>query len=1149
AGGHNEFDPINMMALSGEYADAVSGLLVPRLQRAVAKQTTACQTMKNVPATAPKLTVRDFPLTPAVRCAILLHDAGGVDVGAYGVQYTHVVAPGGGQARAAQSAAVPCGPGSGACPDLGFHVDPVDPSNAGVLDPDLQAQLDPVTPVTVLWDFNGDHRTDAECAPGAPVVRTMLDRGKWTARATIVAKNSVATGIYGSATLTFDNPENSGVKFTGGSKTTLRSAQPFSCQTSILPPPDPESSSCIRSATIGLVQVTGNLCPIYLRAIDPSVLAHLPADVYTTLKVFAEKLAVASRARAADRRRYGGVAVALDGVTPPGAPTAPDLRAGAVGGGVFAHAADAPPDDPDGDVDPDDATTVAAFTNTVSALSGFDADHTVPIDPYAEIPGTLLSDLEAKLTKKKFDKDKANFALDEIYLGKGKMKINGVTVTPQTAIDTLLVPTDVGNAVNTIKSMTINNPSVKTVLGGLELASGQKIEAQMPDAKTAGQAVLQQLDLDHVRDQLKAEADKLLNIGPFHLTGSDADVKLNADGTATITATAQIPLLKDPASKKPIGLKITLNGDRSGHLSLQGVELRAPAALLGPVRVKDLFLKYGDGLQIQGKILFTPNGEGVDIQDFRIDDAGDLQALRLAYLAGAGSGIPIGPGIYLTKVQGGLDIGPPTYIDAGATVSVGPSAGGGCPTAGVDAQLDVTWGQAPPAPAVAVDFHGQVELVCIKVGDATFHADSDGLVTLHGGLALDAGPLSLRADVGAKIKLPDWQVSANATAAIHDIPIIGTISGGVKMALSNLGLAACGEVEIWPFGHVGGGAGIRFANGIPPLTLIQLIASVDVFTGCDLSDYLPLGQSASVAAHGAQAGESTFTMPARAGDTILSIEGAGAAPHVTLRAPGGKSYDFSTATTPVKLPGVGAQVMESQDRTVVTLKDPPAGRWAAVPVAGSPAVVRVRIARVLPKPKVTVRVSGHGTRRTLSYTIAKLPGQRVRFAEDAPGGLKTIGTVKEGGRGKLRYVLGEANGTSRTIVAQVSQDGLPRVNLTVARYRAHNPRVGRPRVKVRRSGTRAIITWKPATLATSYLVSALSSAGHRTAYLPPAKGRGARRVVVSGVSRSERLSVMVVGVSARGSRSAAGRATLKVKVEAKKKVKGSTKKAKKKRRH
>jgi hypothetical protein len=189
-------------------------------------------------------------------------------------------------------------------------------------------------------------------------------------------------------------------------------------------------------------------------------------------------------------------------------------------------------------------------------------------------------------------------------------------------------------------------------------------------------------------------------------------------------------------------------------------------------------------------------------------------------------------------------------------------------------------------------------------------------------------------------------------------------------------------------------------------------------------------------------------------------------------------------------------------------------------------VVRVRMSRVLPAPKVKVHVSGHGSRRTLSYTIAKLPGQRVRFVEDAPGGLKTIGTVKEGGRGKLRYVLGEATGTARKIVAQVSQDALPRVNLTVARYSAHNPKVGTPRVKIRRSGTRAIITWKTASLATSYLVSALSS-GHRTAYLPPAKGRDARRVVVTGVTRDESVAALVVGVSARGSRSAAGRATLK----------------------
>jgi hypothetical protein len=1131
AGGRNEFDPINMMALSGEYRVAVYQLLVERLKRAVAKQTTACQSMKDVPATVPALKASDFPVKAAMRCAILLHDPTGVDVGQYGVQYTHVAGAKAARVRAhaAQQAAKPCAPGSGACPDLGFRVDPIDPSNAGTLDPDLQAQLDPVTPVTVLWDFNNDGRTDAECPPGAPVVRTMLDKGKWPVSATIVAKNSAATGIYGFAKMDVTSPANTTVSTY---RKTLRSGQPFACRTSLLPPPDPDTQSCVRSGTIGRVQVTGNLCPIYLRAIDPDVLAKLPPDVYTTLKAFASKIAVASRAP----KRSDEIVVGDDNVTPRSALAPPALGAPVSRASVFATAADAG-DDAAGDVD---ETTVAAYTNTMSALTGFDEDHTAAIDPYRVSDNPTVEELEAKL-KTHFDKPKANFALDEIYLAKGKVKVNGVTMTPATAIPTLLVPTDVGNAVTSITSMTINNPDVKTALGGLTLATGGAINTQIPDGKTAATAVLRELNLSALRNQLKDEADKLLNIGPFHITGADADVKLNPDGTATLTAKAEIPLLEDPASKRPIGLDITLNGDAEGHLHLQGVQLRAPAALLGPVNVKDLFLKYDGGLTVQGKILFPPNGEGIDIKNFRIDDDGDLQALDLAYLAGAGSGIPVGPGVYLTKLQGGLDMGPPTIVDAGATVSVGPSAGGGCPTVGVDSDLTATWGTKPPKPAFAVDVTGHVELVCIPLADIAFHADSAGLITLDGGLHFDEGPLTLDAGLHVKVQIPKWQIYAGANVSLRDLPIIGDIGPiGVNFALSNLGMAACASVNIWPLGDVGAGAAVKFPGGVPPITFVQLVANLDIFTGCDLSPYLPLGKSASVAAHGARAGVSTFTIPKDAGGTILSIEGAGAAPRVTLRSPSGKTYDFTDATAPVKVPGAGGQVMEQQDRTVVALKAPEAGRWTAQLAPGSPAVVRVALSRVLPKAKVTAKVSGHGSTRTLTYDVAKLAGQEVRFVEDAPGGLKSIGVVKGGGRGTLRYALGEATGTTRKVVAQVTQDGLPRANLTVATYRAANPKVGRtPGVRVRRDGTRAIVTWKTASLATHYVVSVLSSDGGRTAYLPPAKGK--KRQVVSGVARGEGLTVAVVGVSPRGAKGPAGRATLKAKATKKAKAKAQGK--------
>ena len=114
----------------------------------------------------------------------------------------------------------------------------------------------------------------------------------------------------------------------------------------------------------------------------------------------------------------------------------------------------------------------------------------------------------------------------------------------------------------------------------------------------------------------------------------------------------------------------------------------------------------------------------------------------------------------------------------------------------------------------------------------------------------------------------------------------------------------------------------------------------------------------------------------------------------------------------------------------------------------------------------------------------------------------------------LRFVPAEANGTKRTIVAQVSQGGLPHANLTVARLFARSPKVGRVRrVRVRRSKTKAIVTWTPATFAKSYRVTVRRGSGDVTLLTP--KGR-TRQVVVRRVARREGLIATVIGVSPTG---------------------------------
>src|SRR5205823_366629 len=137
-----------------------------------------------------------------------------IDIGSYGVQFTGFDDK-------------PCKRGSGTCPSLRFFIPPVDPAKPGTL---TQAQLDSLqaaTPEKILWDLDRDGKTDVTCPATAPVMRTMLSKGVYFARAVIVAKDSATSGVFGEAAETIFHFANFGV--TGD----LRKGQPFACRTSL----------------------------------------------------------------------------------------------------------------------------------------------------------------------------------------------------------------------------------------------------------------------------------------------------------------------------------------------------------------------------------------------------------------------------------------------------------------------------------------------------------------------------------------------------------------------------------------------------------------------------------------------------------------------------------------------------------------------------------------------------------------------------------------------------------------------------------------------------------------------------------------------------------------------------------------------------
>ncbi len=828
AGGFNALDPVNLMAVSAEYKAAIKQLVVARRRATADALRTSCATgeFKNEPLPDFDKYVEPGPgyyLGSNKRlCPILLKDFNAVVINTSGAFWNHV----NGRCKIPDVST-----GGTTCPRLGL---PVPPLNAAAPLSALSAaelgQLQAVRPVQVLWDFDSDGETDASCDPDAPILRSLYNRGYYRVRAVIVGANSEATGLY--SVTDYDLrffPQST------SQKGALRNGQPFACKTSLEPPPDP-ALPCVNEVTFGRAHVTGNLCPVSARRMPQAELEGLPRDV--------QKMLVDQSINGPLRR-----SVMLPS-------TFGDQRVGGL---------------------PALPTDVAAQTTSqISALSTLDGAKAAEI----------AKSWEAKLKDvKSFNLEKAQHAMDQIYIAKGSAYLNGVKMDAIGQAKTVLVPSDAGEAIEGIKKLTVSSTNLQTSLGGIPIGDPGKFTTDLQDkikkqaaqaAEKEATALLKSANLDKLADSLKSK----LNLGPFKLAG-DAKVKLNNDGTAQIDAWAELPKLLTKPGSKPIRAGVQVNATRTGKLSLNGIHMTAPSAFLGAVHIADMALDYdGNGLSVKGKLLFPPVNAGVAINQFKLDNRGNFQALDVDYLAGSGQGIPLGYGLFMTKIGGGLSLNP-DEIKARTAISVGPSSGGGCPTIGMEAQFTVHFAPDP----FFVDATGNVGLVCIPLGSAHFYADSTGLVDLSAGVHIDIGPLYFSSNLHGRLQLPRWQIDYKGEGGIRHL-----LSAEIQGLLGNLGLAGCASLEIFPETFlndavvISGGAGVRFSGGVPPLFIGQLIANIRLFTGCDLRSWSPFGRSLRQAGGGGR----TFTVDTKAPVLALELTGTGGAPRVTAKAPDGK---------------------------------------------------------------------------------------------------------------------------------------------------------------------------------------------------------------------------------------------------------------------
>ncbi len=128
-------------------------------------------------------------------------------------------------------------------------------------------------------------------------------------------------------------------------------------------------------------------------------------------------------------------------------------------------------------------------------------------------------------------------------------------------------------------------------------------------------------------------------------------------------------------------------------------------------------------------------------------------------------------------------------------------------------------------------------------------------------------------------------------------------------------------------------------------------------------------------------------------------------------------------------------VDDDTNETILLVDKPAAGTWIVSLQNGSSPLKSASSAKGLDQPEVSASVNGTGATRSLNWNLKAVPGQVVRFVENAGDTSAVIlETSEASGSFEFKPAVGVAG--ERTIVAEIVQDGLPRDSIQVATYEA-----------------------------------------------------------------------------------------------------------------
>jgi hypothetical protein len=609
---------------------------------------------------------------------------------------------------------------------------------------------------------------------------------------------------------------------------------------------------------------------------------------------------------------------------------------------------------------------------------------------------------------------------------------------------------------------------------------------------------------------------------PVH---GDIDVKLVSGGV-------QIPIsLSLPSYFGDVTGSAALLVTETGGLDVSTLEFKIGDANLGALEIKDVDVSY----TMQGNVwkgtatIDVPPGGGVfgATVSIEFDDgaykSGSLD-ITLPY-----PGIPLDlsdppPQLFLT--HGGLSLGlnPLSLtgmIGFGVSPLMAPGTGGLRDYVfSLDGTLGVSFANPVTITATATGF-----LYKVQLAQATLVYTIPDEVSLTGTASLDLGVLGFNGSIGAIIDPAHQKYGGfiKTSITIHTGQLgLSAITGGlipsdITIPGQSVAFNEKGFAIYFPLGSAGpfvGSISYDWGDDFPtPHPFSDVTGEYAAGVPGAAAD-TRRASGAGPTAHAAQG--YSFTVPSGAPSVSLIVNGSNGSPAVTLTDPSGN------AVTPATQFGGGATAVAVGDtqgnRTLIGIDHPAAGHWMLDQTAATEvSITSMSYAIGIKPPTVKAKLSAgaHG-KRTVRYRATIPANTAITFAETGNGWSRTIGTARAG-HGTLTFRPAALPAGRRTVVAQITNNGLPYNTVTIGSF--VQPKPPRP------SRVRKLVV-KASAHAFTYRFTPLAHAAQTLIGLVTSDGRHLQQVVSSSVRSGslpvigfgDSITVTVSGIGIDGSR-------------------------------